>query len=164
MDASSFLWRLNLYGTPVPRGAAEEVRGLAAEHFPESTTSFADAHVALALGNCGNPEAVDRWAAGLRSRLIEGHVPAGDVLPVLAEAVAAYARGRFDTCADLLDARTEDFARVGGSRAQFEVFADTLIAACLRSGRHERARQLLDERLRRRPSKLDEQLLAAAIG
>ncbi len=164
MDASSFLWRLNLYGTPLPEGAAEEVRGLAAEHFPESTTAFADAHVALALGSCGDPDAVDRWAARLRSRLDAGEVPAGDILPVLAEAVAAYARGRFDACADLLDARSHDFLRVGGSRAQFEVFADTLIGACLRSGRHQRARELLNERLRRRPSRLDEQLLAAAMG
>ena len=164
MDASSFLWRLNLYGVPLPEGSAEEVRDLAAAHFSTSTTSFSDAHVALALGACGDVEAVDRWASLLRAGLAEGKVAAGDVLLVIAEAVAAFARGQFDACADLLDARTEDFARVGGSRAQFEVFADTLIGACLRSGRTERARQLLDERLRRRPSVVDERLLAAAMG
>ena len=164
LDASSFLWRLNLYGVPLPEGAAQEIRDVASEHFPTSTTSFTDAHVALALGNCGDVEAVDRWASLLRTRLAEGKVPAGDVLPVIAEAVAAFSRGQFDACADMLDARTEEFVRVGGSLAQFEVFADTLIGACLRSGRNERARQLLDERLQRRPSTVDEQLLAAAIG
>ncbi len=164
MDASSFLWRLNLHGAPMPEGAAEEVRGLAAEHFPTSTTSFSDAHVALALGNCGDVEAVERWASLLRTRLAEGKLPAGDILPIIAEAVAAFARREFDRCADLLDNRVADIPRVGGSRAQFEIFIDTLIGACLRSGRHERARELLDERLKRRPSALDEQLLAAAMG
>lgn len=164
MDASSFLWRLNLYGVALPSGAAAEVRELASAHFTESSTSFIDAHVALALGSCGDVEAVDRWARMLRSQLAGGKVAAGEVLPVVAEAVAAYARGQFDACADLLDSRTEEFVRVGGSRAQFEVFADTLIGACLRSGRHERARQLLDARLKRRPSLADEQLLAAATG
>ena len=163
-DASSFLWRLNLYGVPLPEGAAAEVRELASEHFTESSTSFIDAHVALALGSCGDVEAVDRWASMLRSHLADGKVAAGEVLPIIAEAVADFARGQFDACADLLDSRTEEFVRLGGSRAQFEVFADTLIGACLRSGRNERARQLLDERLKRRPSRADERLLAAAMG
>ena len=164
MDASSFLWRLNLYGVALPSGAAEEVRELASAHFTASTTSFSDAHVALALGGCGDAEAVDRWASLLRSNLAAGKVPAGEVLPIIAEAVAAFARGEFDACADLLDKRTEEFVRVGGSRAQFEVFADTLIGACLRSGRNERARELLEERLKRRPSRADERLVAAAMG
>ena len=164
MDASSFLWRLNLYGAALPDGAAEELRSLVATHFSGSTTSFADAHVALALGSCGDPEAVDSWAAGLRASPNASESRAGDILPILAEAIAAYTRGDFDACADMLDARTGDFARVGGSRAQFEVFADTMIGACLKSGRTVRARELLSERLRRRPSQLDERLLAAAMG
>ncbi len=41
MDASSFLWRLNLYGVPLPEGAAEEVRELAESRFATSTTGFA---------------------------------------------------------------------------------------------------------------------------
>jgi hypothetical protein len=45
--------------------------------------------------------------------------------------------------------------RVGGSHAQRDVFEDTLLEAYLRSGRHEAAGRLFDERLGRRPSGRD---------
>jgi pentatricopeptide repeat protein len=46
--------------------------------------------------------------------------------------------------------------RLGGSHAQRELCEDTLIVACLRGGRPEKARALIDNRLHRRPSRRDE--------
>jgi pentatricopeptide repeat protein len=40
---------------------------------------------------------------------------------------------------------------LGGSRAQRDVFHDTLIEACFRGGDMDRAERLLAERLERRP-------------
>ena len=46
---------------------------------------------------------------------------------------------------------------VGGSQAQREVCEDRLLEADIRGGRHDRAVELLDQRLARRPSARDVQ-------
>ena len=49
-----------------------------------------------------------------------------------------------------------DVVRIGGSHAQRELFEDTLIVACMRSGRPDKARAIIDRRLHQRPSARDE--------
>ena len=60
-----------------------------------------------------------------------------------------------------VEAVLAELPRPGGSPAQREVHEETLIAACLRCGRDERARELLRARLARRPSRQDRRWLAA---
>jgi hypothetical protein len=60
-----------------------------------------------------------------------------------------------------LAAAMPDLTRVAGSHAQREVFEDTLIVALIRCRRRGRARELLTERLARRPRAQDAAWLAA---
>jgi len=46
--------------------------------------------------------------------------------------------------------------QIGGSHAQRELWEDTLIVACLRSGRNDKAAKFISARLQRRPSRRDE--------
>ena len=69
----------------------------------------------------------------------------------LSKALLAYAEGDCDQAVDLLLPIRHGLGRLGGSHAQRDVFALTLIAACVRSGRLELARTLLEERVERRP-------------
>jgi hypothetical protein len=77
------------------------------------------------------------------------------VVPTICRSLGAYARGEYSEAATLLDRAMPDLTRIAGSHAQREVFEDTLIAACLQSGKHARAREVLTARLGRRPRAQD---------
>jgi hypothetical protein len=62
-------------------------------------------------------------------------------------------------CVSTLGPYVEEIGRVGGSRAQYEVIQDMLIAAYMKCGRAEQAAKLLQGRLERRPSYRDEMWL-----
>jgi hypothetical protein len=83
------------------------------------------------------------------------------VVPTVCRALLAFADGDFASCARWLAPVAGDIVRIGGSGAQRELLADTLLAALMNSGDVARAKQLLDERLHRRPSPRDSRWLAA---
>ncbi len=161
-DAASLLWRQDLYGMERPAGSREELRQYAAASFPKPGIMFSDLHCALAYAAAGDRDALDRLVAALRERVAQGKVAGGEVVPLLAEAIAAFADGQYGRAADLIEPYQAEVVRVGGSNAQREVFEDTLLVAYLRSGRYEKARTLLEGRLARRPRLQDERWLAQA--
>jgi pentatricopeptide repeat protein len=160
-DAASLLWRLMLGGRngDLPW---QELSEFAAERFPAAGVMFADVHCALAHAAANNVEALDRLVAQLRKRAEAGKLPAGSVVPALAEAIAAFAKGDYATVVELLDPGLREVVRIGGSRAQREVIEDTMIEACFRAGRFERAEGLLRERVERRPNPRDSRWLERA--
>ena len=62
-----------------------------------------------------------------------------------------FARGEFDTAADLLYAARGQSRRLGGSHAQRDLIDQTLIAACARGSRKALGRALLNERVLSKP-------------
>lgn len=100
----------------------------------------------------------------LRARLEKGRVPAGEMVIPLAEGVEAFAAGDYERAVERLEPIAGEVVRIGGSHAQREVFEDTLLEAYLRSGRVERAKAMLEERLDRRPSPRDERWMARLPG
>jgi hypothetical protein len=164
-DAASLLWRWRLYGAaPALDREWAEVAAHAHRHFPRAGIGFADLHAALADAASADPAAVEARIAQLREMAAAGRLPAGEVTPALCAGVAAFAEGRYADAARLLAAALPELDRVGGSHAQRELFADTLIAARLRAGEPERAAELLRARLDRRPSSRDAAWLAACAG
>ena len=154
-DAASFLWRCNVYGAgPRPLPWAE-VAALAERAFPKTGLTFADLHAAMAAA-ATDAAALERRIAELQRRSEDGTLPQGEVVPRLCRGLGSYARGDYDEAATQLDRAMPDLTRIAGSHAQREVFEDTLIAACMQSGRHARARSLLSARLERRPSARDQ--------
>src|SRR5216117_4516413 len=81
----------------------------------------------------------------------------GDVAVPLIEGMQAFAGGDYRTTIARIEPLRARIVEIGGSRAQRDVFHDTLLEACFRAGDAERAERLLAERVKRRP---DHQWLA----
>ena len=153
-DAASLLWRLMLGGRngDLPW---RELSDFASERFPSAGLMFGDVHCAFAHAAAQNVDALERLAAQLHRRAEAGKLAAGSIVPALADAIAAFVKGDYASVVQTLEPRLHEVVRIGGSRAQREVIEDTLIEACFRAGRFERAESLLRERVERRPNPRD---------
>lgn len=154
-DAAALLWRCDLYACAPTGDRWPEVRDFAAQAFPRPGVTFADLHAALAYAATGDRAALVRLIDGLRARLAQGKLPAGEVVPRLAEGILAFSEGQYARVIELIEPYTDQIVRVGGSNAQREVFEDTLLEAYLRTERYEHAETLLRRRLRRRHTPRD---------
>jgi len=74
------------------------------------------------------------------------------VVAHVAEGMAAYARGDYGEAIRLIEPVFEEIVRVGGSRAQRDVFEQTLLSSYLRAGRTKDAEALFRQRLEGRPA------------
>lgn len=161
IDGPSLLWRCQLLGhvppgtDPVTPRVSELAQGL----MDGVPFTFLGVHVALALATAGDADGLRRFGHNARAFEAPG---AATMLPVLAEGLAAYVEGEHAKAATALLRFEAHQWDIGGSRAQREVFEDTLIQALIRAGRLEDAAQRLQVRLDRRPSALDTDLLADA--
>ena len=155
LDASSLLWRWQLYGCtegPLPWA---DVCALAGRIAPRPGMAFADTHAALAYAAAGDEAAMSRLIDGLRDLDAKGHPLAGRVVLPLAQGIAAFARGDYEETVRQIEPVAAQIGRIGGSHAQWQVFEDTLLEAYLRGGCFEQAETLLRRRLARKPSARD---------
>ncbi|WP_252977120.1 tetratricopeptide repeat protein [Pseudomonas oryzihabitans] len=140
-DNASFLWRLGLYGHEVPVGLWQATAASADGLFQQPGLAFADVHMALIAAATGDRRAVETRVAVLESRLRDGVLPAGPVVPLLCSALLAFAEEDYLACARLLEPLRADVPRIGGSGAQREVIEDTLLVALLRGANRARPRR-----------------------
>jgi hypothetical protein len=75
----------------------------------------------------------------------------GDVAIPLIEGMHAFAGGDYTRAIARIEPLTPRIIQLGGSRAQRDVFHDTLLEACFRAGDGDRAAALLTARVARRP-------------
>src|SRR5499427_6053092 len=150
-DSASFLWRCQLWsvGTVPPW---DEVRDFARRAFPKPSVAFADEHLVMALAAAGDADGIASRVGELRAMEKEDRQLAGPVTGNVAEAMVAYARGDWPGAISLLEPALTELVRVGGSRAQRDVFEQTLLSAYLRAGRDNEAARMLRRRLAGRPS------------
>lgn len=153
-DPVSLLWRLQVYGGTAPEGLWPELVEIAAPRAAAPGMIFADLHNGMALAAAGRDEELERLFGSLQQRAARGN-PAAEVALPLLQGMQAFARGDYATAADLIEPIEARIYLVGGSKAQREVFHDTLLEALLRCGRFEAAESRLRERLDRRPSPRD---------
>jgi hypothetical protein len=76
---------------------------------------------------------------------------AAEVVAPLLEGLHAFAAGDYARCIARIEPLRPRIVQLGGSRAQRDVFHDTLFEACFRAGDAERAGRFLAERIARRP-------------
>ena len=152
-NATSMLWRLEEHGVDTGdrwNELADRCEARAGDHL----MIFPDAHYMLALTAGGRDTAVERMLDGMRV-FAEGasteQVVARSVGIALCQAIAHWYRGEYAEAADVLAPVRYRLPLIGGSHAQRDLFHQLLIAAALRSGRHETARALLSERAARKP-------------
>jgi hypothetical protein len=156
LDASALLWRLHLDGKPVgdrwqPLADAWG-RILAPGYYP-----FNDMHAVMAYVAVDDIGAARNVVDALAAVVAAGAVDTGTAmtasvgLPV-ARAVLAFGEGRYDAVIDELMPVRHRVHEFGGSHAQRDAVARTLLEAALRAGRGELALALAAERLGVRPA------------
>ena len=150
-DSISLLWRLGLCGVDVS-DRWKPFTDIARERLPRPNLWFHVVHLAMAVAGGGDWAAAERQLALLRERAPKDRsgLISGVVLS-LVEGVHAFGRGDYRRAVDLIEPVRPRFIDLGGSRAQRDVFEDTLLEACFRAGDTERAQRLLAERVARRP-------------
>mgnify|MGYP000562786016 CR=1 FL=1 len=164
-NAVALLWRLEQRGVAVG-DRWEELAEKAARLGDDHMLAFADAHYMMALaaaGPAGAPEAVlDSLEAFAGETGTEAEVTRAIGLP-LCRAVLAHRRGRFDEAVDALLPHRAALRRIGGSRAQRDLFEQLLIDAAMKAGRRNLARALLSERAATRRDNGWNRAMAAAL-
>jgi tetratricopeptide (TPR) repeat protein len=153
LDASALLWRLKLYDIDV----GNRWQSLADAWEPrigEAWYAFNDMHAMMAFSGAGRFDLARRLIAVLRATAAErtenGAVTRAAGLPV-SEALLAYAERRFASAVGLLVPVRTRAVGAGGSHAQRDVLAQTLLSAAEKAGQIQLARALLNERLELRP-------------
>ena len=141
-DSAALLWRLELAGAKRDAAEWQAVRDYAALKFPKPMI-FVESHYALALAAAGDADALESYAAELDERDRAGRLVAGPVVPALARAAGDFARGDWSAVIGRIEPLLDEVVRIGGSRAQRDLFEHTLLAAYLHAGRAEDARRLL---------------------
>jgi len=154
-DAVSLLWRLQIYGYEVPSDLWKAAKAYSEDKFQKPGLSFIDAHMGLLSAATGDRSAATARVDALTRLVEQGTLAAGPVVPAICRAALAFADGDYAGCVRILEPMSREVVRIGGSGAQREVIEDTLLVALMRSGEAEKACNLLDKRLHRRPSPRD---------
>jgi len=125
---------------------------IAAERLDRQALLFHAAHHAMAFAAAGDWATGDRQLAMLRERSARDRTrTTGEVLVPLIEGLRAFAARDYRGAVERLERAAPRVVELGGSRAQRDVFHDTLLEACFRAGDIDRAERLLSDRVARRP-------------
>ena len=150
-DSISLLWRLELTGHP-PGDRWQPFTAIARDRIGRTGLLFHVAHVAMALAGGGDWAGAEKQLALLRERAPKDPTGLmGEVTLPLVEGLHAFAARDWPRVIAKIEPLRPRIVELGGSRAQRDVFHDTLIEACFRGGDMDRAERLLAERLHRRP-------------
>lgn len=155
VDCASFLWRGLIFGHPLSATDTRETADYALANFPHAGQAFVNVHTALALAAAGDDDALAVHLNEVRQLVAEGRQPPGEVVETVCEGIAAFAQSNFDRAAELLVESLREIDRIGGSHAQRDVVADTLVVAYLRAGRNDEAEQEMLSRSSHRAKHLD---------
>ncbi|MGH2585382.1 MAG: hypothetical protein ACRDJE_10760 [Dehalococcoidia bacterium] len=157
LDASSLLWRCRLRGLLTETEPDDELRAQARAVTTRPSMGLSEAHAGLIHAAAGDRRALDRLVQTQEFLARLGHQHAGEVVAPLLRGLTAFVEGDFSGAARHLEPAVAKLVVIGGSRAQREVFEETLFEAYLRGGEVEAARGWLHERLEGRSSRPGQQ-------
>jgi hypothetical protein len=166
VDASAMLWRLYLRDVDTgPRW--KELADSWAPSVEDAYYAFNDAHAIMAYVGDGRMGEADRVIAALERRAKGSGTNAMMTREVglpLARGIKAFGEGRFAETVERLLPLRPIAHRFGGSHAQRDAIALTLVEAAIRDGQAKLARALAAERTALKPSSpLNWQLAARAL-
>ena len=150
-DSISLLWRLDLVGVAVAE-RWQPFAAIARERLNRQGLLFHAVHLAMALAAAGDWATAERQLGLLRERVPKD--PTGLIASLaipLIEGLHAFAVRDYARTVARIEPLGPRIVELGGSRAQRDVFHDTLLEACFRGGDGERSERLLTERVARRP-------------
>ncbi|MGO4724814.1 MULTISPECIES: tetratricopeptide repeat protein [unclassified Inquilinus] len=158
LDATALLWRLHLRGVD-GGGRWAELADSWAPMAEDGYYAFNDMHAMMAFVATGRGADADRLLAAQARRAAQVQGAAGGTnaamtaevgLPVC-RALRAFGAGDYGTAVELLAPVRSVAHRFGGSHAQRDVLALTLVEAALRGGQTDLARTLAAERTEAKP-------------
>jgi len=159
VDSASLLWRSRLAGAWPEKLPIEEVLATVPECLLDHpATAFAAMHAVVALAAASDVDGLDRlrrFAADHPDR----EYP--ELIAPLCEGFAAHVEGDPARAAERLAVVVPEAGRLGGSAAQQEVIAETMLDALIAAGEHDAARDYLSRRLDRRPRPSERKRLSA---
>lgn len=118
-DAPSLLWRLSLSSPGRAEIPWEPVREAAIEGVRAPSSPFVELHHLLAFAGAGDQSSIERWRS---TRTREVSSLSGHVLTRMAEGLGAFVAQDYPRAAVTLTATARQISRLGGSRAQNELF------------------------------------------
>lgn len=151
-DSASYLWRSELAGVERNSDAWLTVSDYYDEQFPKPMV-FVDAHVGLAYAALGEVEQLEAAAVQLEELGASRKLPAGTTAVSLTRGYEAFAARNWANAIEVLEPIMSEVVRIGGSRAQRDLVANTLLAAYVNDGRHADAAAFLGEMDDRQPSR-----------
>jgi tetratricopeptide (TPR) repeat protein len=166
LDAASLLWRVHLQG--VDCGARwDELAALYAKQAEDAYYAFNDVHAMMCFTASGRANDAQRLLAAQERRISEGKgsnamMTEAVGLPVC-QALDAFGRADYATTIEQLAAVRQRASLFGGSHAQRDVLALTLIEAALRGRQFGLARALANERLALKPMSPQNHRLRARV-
>ena len=155
LDAAALLWRLELLGVDV----GNRWTGLA-DKWERSATdtlyAFNDVHAMMtfvAEGRDAAAETVLNATERYVQQASDANVAMTRIIGLpFCRALQAFAKGDYDSAVDQLLPIRYQTHRLGGSHAQRDIIAWTLLEAALRAGRYKLARALANERTAVKPT------------
>jgi len=155
LDATALLWRLKLLGVDV----GQRWKGLADKWEPSATDTlyaFNDVHAMMtfvAEGRDAAAEAVLNANERYAQQASDANVAMTRMVGLpFCRALQAFAQGRYGETVDQLQPIRYRTAHLGGSHAQRDIIAWTLLEAALRDGRYKFALALANERTALKPT------------
>jgi len=154
-NGTALLWRLEQEGGDAGN-RWQELASRSAERVTDHLLCFADVHYAMALGATDRTLEAGDLLEGMRNANVDETSSQGTVYRqvgiALTEAIIDARQGRHDQVVDLLLPLREQFALVGGSHAQRDIFERVLLESALAAGRAPLARALSAERVDQKPA------------
>jgi tetratricopeptide (TPR) repeat protein len=163
VDATALLWRLRLRGADVGT-RWREIADCWAAADASGWYAFNDMHAMMSFVADGRTADADALLAALAGRARDSDpnaIMTREVGLPACRAIAAFERGDYATAIDILEPLRLIAHRFGGSHAQRDVIALTLIEAALRGRSRNLARALAAERLAAKPASPFNRELAA---
>lgn len=155
VDSASLLWRMRVVGGASHPGMPELLAGMPEDLLTRPATPFIALHAAVALAavdDCRRLAQLRRWSRGHTNEVF------AQTITGLVDALSDVVHGATDRATDVL-AGLSGLDRVGGSAAQREIVAETLLFCAIDSGNHAMADEILAQRLARRDSPRDRRRL-----
>lgn len=152
-NGASLLARLDYAGVDVG-DRWEELAAKAEGRIHDGRLVFADLHYALSLLGAGHADGAEAIARSLIADA-EAH-PSGERRAAArhgafaAFGLLAFHEGDYDEATRLLGSARNGLLAIGGSHAQRDLFEQAYAESLIRAGQHDRAAQVLGERLTRR--------------
>lgn len=155
LDSAALLWRLKLLGIDVG-GRCTELADKWADSAADTLYAFNDVHAMMAFVADGRHDAAERLLTAngrYCAHASDANVAMSRTIGLpFCRALQAFAAADYGRCVDMLLPIRYRNHRLGGSHAQRDIVAWTLLEAALRAGRYELGLALANERCALKPT------------